>query len=173
MGKIVFILGGARSGKSSLAARMAKEACAGTVWFIATAEILDSEMARRVLAHRRSRPSRWRTYEEPIDVLGAVKKIGRKPGMIIIDCVTLLVSNMMLAGSSAKKIEGEAAGIASACRKTKADCIIVSNEVGLGVVPENRLGREFRDVAGRVNQIIAREADEVFFTAAGIPWRIK
>jgi len=173
MGKLIFILGGARSGKSSFALRLASDRHAKNVAFIATGEALDKEMRRRVRLHRNSRPAHWKTFEEPRRVAEAIKEMGGRFELILIDCLTLLVSNLLLNNTKEKAIEKEITMILNALRRTGSECIIVSNEVGLGIVPGNALARDFRDVAGRVNQIVAKAADEVFFTVSGIPWRIK
>lgn len=172
MGKIVFIVGGARSGKSSFAVKLAKET-KGRVAFIATCQAKDAEMAKRIELHKKNRPKEWVTYEEPYGVSGLLNKISVKCNVILIDCLTLFVSNLMLRESTDRKIIKEAKDILSALKKKTSRAIIVSNEVGLGIVPQNKLGREFRDLAGRVNQIFATGADEVFFMASGIPWKIK
>jgi adenosylcobinamide kinase/adenosylcobinamide-phosphate guanylyltransferase len=173
MGKITFIIGGARSGKSHFAMKMAKDAKHKKVAFVATGEARDEEMKRRIALHKKARPASWRTFEEPCHVSRLIKTIGGKFELVIIDCLTLLVSNLLLIDRKENYIEREISNIVSELRKAKSDCIIVSNEVGLGIVPENSLARDFRDIAGRVNQIVARRSDEAFFTVAGIPWRIK
>ncbi|MCX5697833.1 MAG: bifunctional adenosylcobinamide kinase/adenosylcobinamide-phosphate guanylyltransferase [Candidatus Omnitrophica bacterium] len=172
MGKITFIIGGARSGKSSKAIALAKEKAA-SVAFIATCEALDKEMSRRIAAHKRSRPAGWKTFECPRDISLALKKAGNKFEVIIIDCLTLWVSNLLLERTKEKLIEGKTKRIIAALKKIKGGSIIVSNEVGLGIVPGNELGRAFRDIAGRVNQIVAQGADEVFFMAAGLVVKLK
>lgn len=172
MGKIVFVLGGARSGKSSFAVEKAKE-LSDRVAFIATCEALDTEMQKRIMHHKRSRPAAWKTVDAPLDIPAAVRTISPRFSVILIDCLTLLVSNLMLKGSKDTGIAKEAERILSSLKDKDALAIIVSNEVGLGIVPENALARRFRDIAGRVNQIIARGSDEVYFLTAGIPRRLK
>ncbi len=171
MGKITFILGGARSGKSSFAIKLGKKSKAKTA-FIATCEPKDLEMKRRISLHQKVRPAYWRTFEEPLKVSGLLKKISSKFDLILIDCLTLLISNMMLNNAKDSAIEAEAKKILSLLKKNKADSIIVSNEVGLGIVPNNKLGRDFRDIAGRVNCLVAGESDEAFFMVSGIPLKI-
>ncbi|MBI5123896.1 MAG: bifunctional adenosylcobinamide kinase/adenosylcobinamide-phosphate guanylyltransferase [Candidatus Omnitrophica bacterium] len=174
MGKITFIVGGARSGKSGYAVKLAKDSGVKRVAFLATCEARDEEMKRRIALHKKARAATgWKTFEEPQGVSPLLKKIGNGYGLIIIDCLTLLVSNMMLKGRKDKLIAKEIGMMLSVLRRVNADCVIVSNEVGLGIVPENKLARDFRDVAGRINQMAAKDADEVFFMIAGIPWRIK
>ena|SRR3989338_6974655 len=171
MGKITFILGGARSGKSAYALGLAKKY--RKVAFVATCQPLDKEMQERIRVHKEARPGHWRTFEEPKDIGALSGKIGNEFDCIIIDCLTLLVSNLILDGYKEegvlKKINAMLAGL----RKKKAKVIIVSNETGLGLVPANKLGRDFRDAAGKVNQAIAKEASEVFFNVSGIPMKIK
>ncbi|MDD5439772.1 MAG: bifunctional adenosylcobinamide kinase/adenosylcobinamide-phosphate guanylyltransferase [Candidatus Omnitrophica bacterium] len=170
MGKIIFIVGGARSGKSSYAASLAQ---GRKTAFIATCQALDEEMAARIALHKKERPASWKTFEEPTRPSRTVKKLGAAFEMVIIDCLTLLVSNLFLGQRDETAVAKEINQLLSSLRIIKATAIIVSNEVGLGIVPDTALGREFRDSAGRVNQIVAGEADEVFFMVAGIPWRIK
>lgn len=172
MGKITFILGGARSGKSRKAIDLARE-YAGKVAFIATCQALDKEMARRISEHKRSRPTAWKTFECPKDISSALEDCGDKFAVIIIDCLTLWVSNLLLAGVKDKNIAGDIKRVISAIKKIRSDCIIVSNEVGLGIVPDNELGRDFRDIAGRVNQVVAQGADEVIFMVSGLAMRLQ
>lgn len=161
---ITLILGGARSGKSSFAQKLAE---GRKVLFVATAEALDDEMKARIEEHRRSRPSTWRTLEATAR-LG--KKIAENAGdaeVIIIDCITMLVSNAL------RDAEKEVDELIDCMNKVNADFIVISNEVGLGIVPENKLSREYRDTLGLVNQRLTECADEVFFMIAGIPVKIK
>lgn len=172
MGKIIFILGGARSGKSAYALRVAGET-AKRVAFIATCQPKDCEMKKRITLHKNSRPCHWKTFEEPQDPVLLLKKIGSKFDYIVIDCLTLMVSNLMLKGLKEAVIERKINKLLDVLNKIKAQSVIVSNDVGLGIVPENKLARDFRDITGRVNQLVAKESDEVFFLVSGIPWRIK
>ena len=172
MAGIIFILGGARSGKSSYAIELAKKN-KKRVAFIATCQALDKEMAQRIKFHKKTRPRDWQTFEEPYKVSELLFKIGNKFEVILIDCLTLFVSNLMLKGLKEDTINEEVNSIVSAINKIKAKAIIVSNEVGSGIVPENKLGRNFRDIAGKTNQIVAKESDEVFFMVSGIPCKIK
>lgn len=172
MGKITFILGGSRSGKSSKAVALAKDS-GGRVAFIATCEGKDPEMSMRIAAHKQSRPAEWQAFECPKDISLALKEAGNKFESIIIDCLTLWVSNLLLEGAKEKVIEDKIKEVLMTIRATKAKAIIVSNEVGLGIVPDNALGRAFRDIAGRVNQIVANEADEVIFMVARLALKLK
>ena len=174
MSKITFIVGGARSGKSRYALKTALTRGAGKrVAFIATCEGLDGEMRKRIRLHQKTRPENWKTFEEPRSVAALTKKIAGRFDLIIIDCLTLLVSNLRLGGTRASSIEKEIKNIMRNLRCCKAESVIVSNEVGLGIVPDNPMARDFRDIAGRANQLIASEADNVYFMISGIPWRIK
>jgi len=171
MGKVTLILGGARSGKSSFALALAKKY--SKVAFVATCDGLDREMRERIKKHRACRPRHWTTFEKNKDIASALDSMQNDFDCVIIDCLTLWVSNLLLAKNKEEKILQEAVAILASLKKKKARTIIVSNEVGLGLVPANRLGRKFRDIAGRVNQLAAGEADEVFFIVSGIPTKIK
>lgn len=171
MGKITLILGGARSGKSSFALALAKKC--KKVAFIATCDGLDREMRERIKKHKICRPKHWTTFEKNKDIASALDNMQNDFNCIIIDCLTLWVSNLLLAKNKEEKILQETTAVLARLKKKKARAILVSNEVGLGLVPANILGRKFRDIAGRVNQLAAREADEVFFTVSGIPTKIK
>jgi len=172
MGKIIFITGGARSGKSNLALGSAKK-LGRRVAFIATGEAHDAEMKKRIALHKKSRPRNWNTFEEPMELAGLVKKIGAKFDVLIIDCLTLLVSNLFLSGVKAQEIERMATVLCKEIKKTKADAVIISNEVGMGIVPDNALSREFRDIAGRVNQLVAAASDEAYAMFSGLSLKIK
>lgn len=173
MGRIIFILGGARSGKSQCALNLAGKNKAGRVFFIATASAADKEMRLRIAQHKRNRPRGWRTIEEPRSLIGALKRVPEKARVVIIDCLTLLITNLMLDGYSDSFIEKEIKSGFKLLKKIGCDSIVVSNEVGLGIVPENSLARRFRDVAGRVNQSVARMSDEVYFMVSGLGMKIK
>ena len=176
---LTLILGGARSGKSTYASRLAQERGGDDVLFVATAQALDDEMAARIEAHRRDRPAAWRTLEAPRQTGEAILRA--EPGaMVLVDCLTLLVSNAVLAlPESASATEAEAAalaeteGLITAYRRGSGSWIVISNEVGLGLVPAYPVGRTYRDALGRANQRLAAEADEVVLMVAGIPLKIK
>ena len=172
MGKIIFILGGARSGKSSYAIRLA-ERLGRKVAFIATCLPLDKEMKRRIEIHKKNRPSHWQTFEGQKNILYLLKKLSSGFNIIIIDCLTLFISNLLLEGIDDNSIEDKINKMLDILKSIKCKSIIISNEVGLGIVPKNCLGRRFRDLAGRVNQIITQKADEVFFMISGLPLKIK
>ncbi|HEY8348140.1 MAG TPA: bifunctional adenosylcobinamide kinase/adenosylcobinamide-phosphate guanylyltransferase [Symbiobacteriaceae bacterium] len=166
MGKLTLILGGARSGKSRFAEALASRY--DTVTYLATGVVTDPEMAERVARHRATRPAHWRTVEEPYHPAAAVRDAR---GVVLLDCVTFLVSNHLLRDEAG----GEQAALAEleALLTLEADVIAVSNEVGMGVVPEYPLGRLFRDAVGRANQFLAARAEQVFVCFAGIPVEIK
>jgi len=172
MAEIIFILGGARSGKSTYALGLAKKE-KKKVAFIATCQAMDKEMAQRIKLHRKIRPKDWQTFEEPRNVADLLNKIRAEFQVIIIDCITLLISNLMLKGRKEGVVIKEINSILSALKKIEGKAFIVSNELGLGIVPKNKLGRDFRDIAGKINQLIAGESDKVFFMISGIAWKIK
>lgn len=171
MGKITFILGGARSGKSEYALKLANRT--GKVAFIATCQALDREMLNRIKLHKASRPKNWVTYEEPLEVAALVRKRIATDHLILIDCLTLLVTNLLLTKKQAKQIEGEVISIMKALKARRGSSVIVSNEVGLGIVPHTRLGRGFRDIAGCANKVAAKWSDRVVFMVSGMPLKIK
>ena len=186
MGRLILILGGARSGKSGFAQQLA-QACSDEehrpVVYIATAEAGDDHMRQRIERHRRDRPVGWETAEAPQNVVAAIEAAGDSAAAIIVDCLTLWISNLLLAGgeefneaqaaSREEAILDEVETLIRATRKAKCQVIVVSNEVGMGIVPLTRLGRIFRDIAGRANQALAQAADEVYVMWAGLPQRIK
>jgi adenosylcobinamide kinase/adenosylcobinamide-phosphate guanylyltransferase len=168
MGKLIFILGGAKSGKSSFALELAQK-LNKKVTFIATAIPLDSEMKERIKNHRNARPKNWKTIEVTNNL---DKKIAReKNRVILIDCLTIYVSHLM--NFNQDKILSHIKKIIRAIKKSNSEVIVVSNEVGGGIVPNNKLGREYRDILGKVNQIFAQAVDEFYLMFAGIPINIK
>jgi adenosyl cobinamide kinase/adenosyl cobinamide phosphate guanylyltransferase len=167
---LTFVTGGARSGKSGLALRMA--AAAGTaVAMIATAEARDAEMADRIAAHRRERPASWRTVEEPLDLAGAIRGLANDE-FAIVDCLSLWVSNL-LGNAEPAAIEQLAAEAAALAAAHGGGCVAVSNEVGMGIVPANALARSYRDALGRVNAIWADAADEALLAVSGRVLRLE
>jgi adenosylcobinamide kinase/adenosylcobinamide-phosphate guanylyltransferase len=162
-------LGGARSGKSRYAERLVEGgAPAGT--YCATAEAGDAEMAERIAAHRARRSPFWRTVEEPLALAPVIAGEATSERPLLVDCLTLWLSNLLLAG---KSVDAEAAMLCGALRQAGGPVVLVANEVGLGLVPETPLGRQFRDAAGRLNQQVAALADRVVFVAAGLPLVLK
>jgi adenosylcobinamide kinase/adenosylcobinamide-phosphate guanylyltransferase len=170
--KIYFITGGARSGKSSFAERLAL-GMEGKRAYVATAQALDAEMAAKIEKHRRDRSSSWDTYEEPLAVAELLRKISGRYQVALLDCLTLWLSNIMAHTDGDAAVLHGMENLVKALSDFEGTCIVVSNEVGLGIVPDNPLARKFRDFAGMLNQKIAQTADEVYFTASGIPMRIK
>jgi len=179
-GKLIFITGGARSGKSSFAEQIALNSNQD-VAYIATAQPLDEEMKERIERHKKRRPGNWELFEESKEVSQLISYLGFKKGVIIIECLTLLISNLLLLKNQeelpSSKLEEDilvmTKKMAEIAYQVPAQVIIVSNEVGMGLVPENKLGRIFRDILGQVNRIIADKADEVFFLVSGLPLKIK
>ena len=179
MSKIILILGGARSGKSSYAQSLA-EGTGQSVAFIATAQALDDEMSARIRKHRAERPLDWETFEVPLDIASHTQRI--KSDVVILDCITLLISNLLMQfakddlvdeGPFRPAVQKEINALIAAIRDRKHDWIIISNEVGLGLVPPYQMGRVYRDWLGWANQRLAGEADEVILMVAGIPMVVK
>jgi adenosylcobinamide kinase / adenosylcobinamide-phosphate guanylyltransferase len=168
--KIVFVLGGARSGKSTFALQEAS-AAEGRKAFIATAEALDDEMRLRIDNHRKERGKTWATLEEPLHISRFMNDIKDSHDVILIDCLTLWVSNIMHAGYDINKTVD--AFIDAISQDSPALLYIVSNEVGMGLVPESELARAYRDNLGYVNRRVSEASTDVFFMIAGIPLKIK
>ena len=168
MSKSILVTGGARSGKSALAERLTLGLGADPV-YIATAESGDDEMASRIAAHRARRGEGWRTVEAPQNLVGALDRTDGGPPRLV-DCLTLWLGNLMLAGRD-WRAEGEA--LVGAIGRQTSPLVIVTNEVGAGIVPHNALARSFRDAAGELNQMVAAAVDEVHLTVAGLPLRLK
>ena len=174
------LLGGARSGKSSLAARWAGER-SKNVCCVVTATVSDEEMAARIEAHRRERPQHWRVREEPRRLSAAVREESRAGGLLLVDCLTLWTTNCLWppeksAGNFQADLPGwhaERDAFLTSVLTTPSEIIIVSNEVGTGLVPENAAARLFRDEQGRLNQLVAAACDAVFLVTAGLPLRLK
>jgi adenosylcobinamide kinase / adenosylcobinamide-phosphate guanylyltransferase len=180
MGQLILILGGARSGKSDFAQKLARELGGEQVLFVATAEPGDDEMRRRISAHQQARPAGWRTLEAPEDAGEAILQAGSSERVVLVDCLTLLVSNAVLRlGEPSQVRQAEAAaleeveGLVRAHGLGSATTIVVSNEVGLGIVPDNALARSYRDALGRANQALAARCDKVYWLVAGLPVEIK
>ncbi len=180
-GKFYFITGGARSGKSSFAEKLAVQ-LKKRVTYIATAEALDGEMADRIRKHKERRPASWTTIEEPHRVTAVLEEVGQQEGVILIDCLTLLVTNLLFSSTTSEQKDAqqkeqdllsEIRRLAQEAQECQADVIIVSNEVGLGLVPEYPDSRLFRDLTGWANQIMAQEADHAYFLVSGMALDIK
>jgi len=170
MQKITIVLGGARSGKSYYALKEASQ-IKGKKAFIATAEALDEEMRARIAKHKKERGNNWDTYEEPLHIATLIDKIKGTYDVILIDCLTLWVSNIMhIDLDITEEIEKLVSVISSVSSES---LYIVSNEVGLGLVPDSPLGRAYRDNLGRLNRKVAQAATDVIFMVAGIPLKVK
>jgi len=168
LGELTLITGGARSGKSAYGQTLAVDS-GGPVLFVATAEALDGDMAARIERHRAARPAEWETFEEPLQVAAALRSCWAGQ-LVLLDCVTLLVSNLLLAG---RPVQPEIEAVIGWQREAGATLIAVTNEVGLGVVPENALAREYRDALGLANQALAQAAERVILMVAGLPLVLK
>ncbi|MCM2293698.1 bifunctional adenosylcobinamide kinase/adenosylcobinamide-phosphate guanylyltransferase [Allorhizobium sp. BGMRC 0089] len=168
--KSTFVLGGARSGKSAFAEKSAI-ATGFERHYLATGRAWDEEMRARIDRHRQERGPLWTTHEEPLALTQTLLRLNQKGRVILVDCLTLWLTNLMM--EEGRDIAAESAALAALLPQLSCSVILVSNEVGLGIVPENRMAREFRDHAGRLHQMIASEADEVFFVAAGLPLKMK
>ncbi|MBL8895683.1 MAG: bifunctional adenosylcobinamide kinase/adenosylcobinamide-phosphate guanylyltransferase [Rhizobiales bacterium] len=169
MTRSLLVLGGARSGKSAYAEARA-QACLGDKLYIATAEATDAEMAERIRHHQERRGAGWRTLEAPLDLADTLRQHDASDRVVLIDCVTVWINNLMFHD---RAIEPAVAELCAALADVRGQVVIVSNEVGFGIVPENALARRFRDLAGRTNQAIAAVADEVVLVVAGLPLTVK
>jgi adenosylcobinamide kinase / adenosylcobinamide-phosphate guanylyltransferase len=167
---LVFVTGGARSGKSTFALNLAR-ATQEPVTFIATAQAFDAEMTERITKHQLERPQDWTTIEAPIDVQSALKQV--KTRVVILDCLSLLVSNLMLENFSEAKIQERIDDMLEIANARDLKLIVVTNEVGSGIVPEYPLGRLFRDVLGRANQTVAAASSEAYLLVAGLSLKLK
>lgn len=186
MGKIVLVTGGARSGKSNFAEEYCKT-YNDSVAYIATAQILDDEMRDRVIKHREQRSSKWSTWEVNSNLFIEISKIADTCDVALLDCITIMILNLMYCDEEAdydnmtmdeiNKVEGlikeEFKRVIDYVSNSQMDMIMVTNEIGLGIVPENRLSRVYRDIVGRINQQCAKAADEVYLVTCGIPMKIK
>lgn len=176
---LVSILGGARSGKSSFAERIAvgqEEKYGRQIIYLATAKAKDKEMEKRIERHQNNRPGNWKTIEASINLYQAIKDAELKENpVVILDCLTILLSNYMLedVNYQLKDVKNELKNLFDYLKKKGATIIVVTNEVGQGVVPANKLGREFRDEAGWLNQWLVKQSDKLYLTIAGMPLEIK
>lgn len=184
MGKLVLFLGGARSGKSSCAESMAHELGGESVLYVATAEARDEEMVDRIAKHQAARLEAWGTLEEPRNVTAALRTTYNGEKVVMLDCMTLLVTNLMPSAVGFEQVEvdveeyervvmEEVENLLAFIGETDVVFLLVSNEVGMGLVPAYELGRAYRDILGRVNKTLAAAAEEVHFLVAGIPMRVK
>jgi adenosylcobinamide kinase / adenosylcobinamide-phosphate guanylyltransferase len=178
--RLIFLLGGARSGKSAYAETWAREH-GGRVLFVATAQAFDDEMHQRIARHQAERPSVWQTLEAPLQTGAAIRTFNQPHDTVLVDCLTLLAANALLTlpeddctqEQANDAILAETEALLAAYQDSQATWLIVSNEVGMGVVPPSKLGRLYRDGLGRANQRIAQSADEVLLLVAGIAWKLK
>mgnify|MGYP005838981751 CR=1 FL=1 len=180
MGELILVLGGARSGKSWYAEKLAVELGGDKVLFVATAEARDEEMRLRIQTHRANRPVDWRTLEAPMGLAAALGATLNDAPVVLLDCVTLWVTNILLslgeepaAEDAEKAVMAEVQALVDLISHSEATFIAVSNEVGMGVVPAYPLGRLYRDLLGRVNQVLAAHADQVVLMIAGLAIDIK
>jgi adenosylcobinamide kinase/adenosylcobinamide-phosphate guanylyltransferase len=170
--RLALVLGGARSGKSRYALDLAGNFPPPRL-YMATAEAGDEEMAARIAQHRRDRGEGWDTVEAPLDLAGALSQAQRRYEVILVDCLTLWLSNWLIQGGDPAELHKVCVELAAAVEQTATPAILVSNEVGWGIVPENSLAREFRDRAGWLHQLIAAAADLVVLLVAGLPLTLK
>ena len=173
MGETTFITGGTRSGKSAFAQSLAEQR-SGPLLYVATAGIGDAEMAERVARHREARGERWQTLEEPLRLADRLPEAAKGHCAILLDCVTLWLSNLFFhCGERPEPVLAEVERFIAVLPAVDVPLLLVSNELGSGIVPENRLAREFRDLAGEVNRRLAAAADEAWLVVAGLPLRLK
>jgi adenosylcobinamide kinase/adenosylcobinamide-phosphate guanylyltransferase len=173
MNPITLVIGGCRSGKSDYGLALGEAAPGSCKKFVATCVPRDPEMRARVDRHRRDRPHAWETVEEPVGLVSVIERHGPAADLLLIDCLTLWVSNLMLDGLGVEAIEHEGEKLATALLAAACPVILVTNETGAGIVPDNELSRTFRDAVGFVNQKIAACAHRVCWMVAGIPVYIK
>ncbi len=172
MAETIFITGGARSGKSRLAEDLAL-GYGAPLGYLATGSAGDAEMAERIARHRARRGPAWMTIEEPLDLVGAIRTHEGSVKALLVDCVTLWLTNLLLQHGDAGQALGEVHSLTRLMAELKTPLILVSNEVGMGIVPDNSLARVFRDLAGEANELLARAADEVYVMFSGLPLKLK
>ena len=180
--QLIYVTGGARSGKSNFAETLINSSFPEKqVIYLATAGVYDAEMQMRVAQHQKRRPAHWRTIEAEKDLEPACRSHLENSSALLLDCVTLLISNVLLTEDQdnldphliEQKVIHDLKNLLNSCKSKGQYVVLVSNEVGLGIVPEYKLGRIFRDIAGRVNQWLAQEADQVFLLVSGLPLKLK
>lgn len=185
MSRLILITGGARSGKSTFAEGKVKE-CGKNVLYVATSKPIDDEMKQRIAKHRAQRPSDWETLEEYKDLDMAIANSVQGKDAVLLDCVTIMITNLMLDKANdwdsltrenveeiENSIQHQIERLISLSKMSEIPFVLVTNEIGLGIVPATTMSRDFRDIAGRMNQLIAKAADEVYFCVSGIPMKIK
>jgi adenosylcobinamide kinase/adenosylcobinamide-phosphate guanylyltransferase len=172
MAKIIFISGGARSGKSRLAEELAGR-LGEQLLYVATAHAGDTEMAARIVRHQERRGAAWQTVEEPYELVSVLVGHDGWFKAVLVDCITLWLTNLLLATDSKAAVLDKVRELAAAAKGLQSPLILVSNEVGMGIVPDNELARKFRDLAGEANEILAAAADEVYVMFSGLPLKLK
>ena len=170
--KVIFITGGCRSGKSRFALNYTNQHFSKKI-YLATCEALDEEMAQRIEHHKKMRGPEWHTIEEPVETVDKIRQYGDKVEVILLDCITLWLSNILMKWDSDSRIMDEVDRLVNMIKQSPTSFIIVSNEVGMGIVPTEPLGRRFRDLSGMANQRIAEVADTVIYMVSGIPLFLK
>lgn len=176
--RLILVLGGTRSGKSEFAESLIKE-MGEKITYIATAACLDEEMARRIIKHQQSRPKEWKTIEATSGIPKVLKEVCSSSDAVLLDCLTLLVSNLLFEqeitdhGAAENRVLEEINQLARQAKNSPCPIVVVSSEVGLGVVPDNELARLYRDILGKANQILAQNAQDVYLVIAGIPVELK
>lgn len=173
MGSFTFVTGGCRSGKSSHAQKLAESLASDNRLYVATLQPMDTEMERRVTDHQAQRDDSWYTIEEPYDIVRVIEEEQDRAEVILVDCITLWVTNLFMAEQGEEEILGFVDEFAEAAAASKVPVVTVSNEVGMGIVPDNTLSRQFRDIQGAANQRLAARAHKVVFTVSGIPMTVK
>lgn len=173
--RLVFIVGGASSGKSGVALQLAAEGAgkAARRAFVATGEGLDEEMAMKIAKHRQSRSLTWETAEVPLDLSAWIEDQGKQYRVILVDCLTMWLSNHCERGAKDKDIMDKTKALLRAIRRSDARVVLVSNELGMGLVPADRQSRRFRELAGEINRLVAETADEAYFVVSGMPLPLK
>jgi len=170
--ELLLVTGGCRSGKSSYALRWAEKRSSSRL-FLATAQALDQEMADRIRRHKEERGDTWICVEEPLEVTRVVREQGAKVGVILIDCITIWLSNLLAAPLTDREILSRVEALATVMKEAMCSLALVTNEVGWGIVPENPLARRFRDLAGWTNSLLAQNADRVVLMVSGVPLSLK
>ncbi len=173
--RLIFIVGGASSGKSEVALRLAAKGVAKAAprAFVATGQGLDEEMATKIARHRQSRASAWVTAEVPLELIAWINEEGRKYGVILVDCLTMWLSNHCERGTKDGQILEDVSTLLRGIRRIAGRVVLVSNELGLGLVPADARSRRFRELAGEVNRLVAQEADDAYFVVSGMPLPLK
>ena len=173
MKEVIFVIGGCRSGKSRLALETADGLAEDRKIFMATCIPRDEEMQQRVCRHQQERSPGWQTIETPVHLPLAIAENSRHAGVLLVDCLTLWISNLLMESDDSEPVQEQIQQLKKAIQTVACPVVLVSNEVGTGIVPENRLARLFRDLVGSANQAVAETADRVVWVVAGIPVRIK